>query len=358
MEERNITESAIRVIAYYLPQFHPVVENDEWWGAGFTEWTNVAAARRRYLFHRQPRIPADLGFYDLRLAETREAQARLARANGVEGFCYWHYWFGGRRLLERPFSEVLESGRPDFPFCLGWANESWTGIWYNAPRRVLVEQTYPGPADHQRHFEAVLPAFRDHRYIRVDDRPIFYVYRPFTIPNLPSMILLWRSMARAAGLSGLHLVAETPEGQRALTAGFDAFVAQPGWTAIARRRPLARKLHERIFRRPRVVHAKHMSAALRDSLRSDKQYPCVVPNWDNTPRSGRRGLIVKSTSPSRFSEDLKFAIGFLHERPREHRLLFIKSWNEWAEGNYLEPDQQNGHAYLEILRRTLVDPDE
>ena len=159
---------APRLIALYLPQFHPIPENDEFWGAGFTEWTNVAAARPLYRGHVQPKLPGELGFYDLRLADSRAAQAALARAAGIEGFCYWHYWFGGRRVLERPFQEVLESGQPDFPFCLGWANDHWTGVWYGAPDRVLIEQTYPGPHDYRAHFESILPALRDRRCMTVD----------------------------------------------------------------------------------------------------------------------------------------------------------------------------------------------
>src|SRR5437867_9476148 len=160
-----------RLIAFYLPQFHPIPENDEWWGKGFTEWTNVAKARPLFPGHYQPRIPADLGFYDLRLPEVRLAQANMAREHGIEGFCYWHYWFAGERLLERPFNEVLKSGEPEFPFCLAWANESWTGIWYGAPNRVLKAQTYPGLKDHEAHFETLLEAFADRRYITVDNKP-------------------------------------------------------------------------------------------------------------------------------------------------------------------------------------------
>ncbi len=165
------------MIAHYLPQFHPIVENDEWWGAGFTEWTNVAQARPLFRGHEQPKLPGELGFYDLRLAETREAQAALAERYGIEAFCYWHYWFAGRRLLERPFREVLDSGRPRLEFCLGWANQHWTTIWTGG-RSILVEQTYPGEEDHERHFRELLPAFRDERYLRVDGRPLFLVYRP------------------------------------------------------------------------------------------------------------------------------------------------------------------------------------
>jgi len=193
-----------RVIAYYLPQYHPIPENDAWWGRGFTEWTNVAKARPLFRGHYQPHIPADLGFYDLRVPEVREAQAEMARAYGIEGFCYWHYWFAGKRLIERPFAEVLESGKPDFPFCLAWANQTWTGIWHGASDRVLIEQTYPGPDDHAAHFRALLPAFRDDRYLKVDGKPMFAILQPadLTAQVLPQ----WRDLATAAGLKGFHFV--------------------------------------------------------------------------------------------------------------------------------------------------------
>jgi hypothetical protein len=197
---------APRLIALYLPQFHPIPENDRLWGPGFTEWTNVAAARALYREHEQPKLPGELGFYDLRLAETRSAQAALARSGGIEGFCYWHYWFAGHRIMERPFQEVLESGEPNFPFCLRWVNGDWSGIWCNAPDRVLVEQTYPGAADYRAHFEAILPALRDRRYLRVGEHPLFAVFRPMELPDPKEFCALWRELAERAGLPSLHLV--------------------------------------------------------------------------------------------------------------------------------------------------------
>lgn len=184
-----------RIIAFYLPQCHPIPENDAWWGPGFTEWTNVAKARPLYPGHVQPQLPADLGFYDLRVAEVRAQQAQMAADCGVEGFCYWHYWFGGgKRILERPFHEVLSTNQPDLPFCLGWANQSWTGIWHGNPKSVLVEQTYPGPADEAAHFAWALPAFRDARHIRVDGKPMFVVFDPYDMPSTISFIEHWRRL--------------------------------------------------------------------------------------------------------------------------------------------------------------------
>ena len=201
----------VRVIAFYLPQFHPTPENDRWWGKGFTEWTNVGKAKPLFKGHYQPRVPADLGYYDLRLPETRQAQADMAREYGIEGFCYWHYWFGnGKQLLQRPFNEVLNSGKPDFPFCLAWANHSWEDKQFNKDggHKMLMEQLYPGDEDYIAHFNAVLPAFQDPRYIRIHGNPIFVVYSPKEIPNPPHFIELWQKLASQHGFR-FHFVGHT-----------------------------------------------------------------------------------------------------------------------------------------------------
>jgi lipopolysaccharide biosynthesis protein len=197
-----------QVIAFYLPQYYPTRENDEWWGPGFTEWTNVVRGRPLFPGHAQPHLPADLGFYDLRLAETRDEQARLASEHGVAAFCYWHYWFACRRMLERPFADVLARGEPRLPFCHAWANQTWSGRWHGAADRVLIEQTYPGPEDDKRHFEHLLPAFEDERYFRVDGKPLFYVFRPEDLPDAAAFVERWQGMAADAGLGGVYLVAE------------------------------------------------------------------------------------------------------------------------------------------------------
>lgn len=215
------------LVALYLPQFHPIPENDTWWGKGFTEWTNVAKARRLFPGHYQPHVPADLGFYDLRVPETRQAQADLAQQYGIGAFCYYHYWFAGRRLLERPFNEVLSSGKPDFPFCLCWANQTWTGIWHGAPDRVLIEQTYPGSDDATKHFYALLPAFKDPRYVCMDGKPMFLIFRPDDLPDSRNFINLWQKLARENGLAGIHFVGfYKNRGWDHASAGFDAAVDQ------------------------------------------------------------------------------------------------------------------------------------
>jgi lipopolysaccharide biosynthesis protein len=200
--------SEIRPIAFYLPQFHPIPENDEWWGKGFSEWTNVTKAKPLFEGHKQPHFPADMGYYDLRVPEVREQQAQLARDAGIEGFCYWHYYFGnGKRLLERPFNEVLKSGKPDFPFCLAWANESWSGIWHGASDRILINQEYLGLKDYEAHFYDLLPAFLDKRYIRVEDKPLFLIYNPTDLPDMQEFCDIFKNLAVKNNLKGIHLVA-------------------------------------------------------------------------------------------------------------------------------------------------------
>jgi lipopolysaccharide biosynthesis protein len=334
-----------RVIALYLPQYHPIAENDEWWGPGFTEWTNVARARPLYPGHDQPRLPGALGFYDLRLPETRAAQAELARAHGIAAFCYWHYWFAGRRLLELPFQQVLERGEPDFPFCLGWANQDWSTVWTGG-NRVLVAQTYPGPDDHARHFDALLPAFHDPRYLRVDGRPLFFVYRPHHLPEPQAFVEQWRGLAEAAGLPGLYLVGETKGGWSAATAGFDADLTVPLYD-LARPRltgPVGARI-ERLRRRPRRVPYTSIPGPVPASL-PHPSLPVVMSNWDNTPRFGRRGFVLTGATPEAFGRVLRGAVDAVGDLPSEQRLVFLKSWNEWAEGNYVEPDRVHGDAYL------------
>lgn len=353
----------VRAIAYYLPQFHPVPQNDEWWGAGFSEWTNVARARPLYPGHYQPHIPGELGFYDLRVAETRQAQADLARSHGVEAFCYYHYWFGGgTRILERPFTEVLESGEPDFPFCLAWANQSWSGVWHGAPDRVLVEQTYPGDDDHRRHFASLEAAFHDPRFVRVDGRPLFMVYRPQELPEPERFCELWRALASASGLPDLFLVARSTGEWLPTAYSFDAIVAsqvtppfrnrlaaqvgaryRPDWILAAATRRSARV--------PAVYSYARWSSYIPWLVdQSSSCYPTVVPTWDNTPRTGRRGTVYHGASPELFGAQVARAVDLIRDRVPEHRILFVQSWNEWAEGNCLEPDRRFGRGYLEALR--------
>lgn len=363
MTRKESKENAARVIAFYLPQFHPTPENDIWWGKGFTDWTNVASARPLFKGHEQPVIPADLGFYDLRLPETRVAQAKMAAAFGMEGFCYWHYWFAGRRMLERPFNEVLSSGSPDFPFCLAWANHSWSGIWKDEPHRLLIDQTYPGEADDRAHFDYLLKAFRDHRYIKVDGKPLFVIFKPPDIPDAERRFDLWREWALKAGLKGLHIVGiNMLDFEDAAALGLDAVtISTLAVTNTAN--PVvneATRIVWGIRRRlslggPRIVeYSEAIKHLVPDLTQFDcEAYPCVYPNWDNTPRKGRKGLVLANSTPALFEEHLKDAVSAQADRTDEHKLIFLKSWNEWAEGNYMEPDTKWGLQYLQALKRVI-----
>jgi len=386
------TSPHARLIALYLPQFHPIPENDAWWGKGFTEWRNVAKAKPLFKGHYQPRLPADLGFYDLRVSEVREAQAELARNAGIEGFCYYHYWFGARRLLERPFNEVVASGKPDFPFCLCWANQSWSGIWHGAPDHILMEQTYPGPEDWREHFKALRSAFLDKRYLRVNGRPVFVIFRPAEVPNVSGLIQEWQECAVQVGLPGIHFVAHlfhTESTWDYRSRGFDGcvlvnqlranwwsprnqlyggrrggpdanhqHVRKGGNGAVAEgelREWMWRSFRSSVGKFSTVRLYRHALPNLFDNCTEQPDvYPCVIPNWDNTPRSGVRGLVLHESNPELFRAHLRAAFTLVESRAADKRLVFIKSWNEWAEGNYLEPDQKFGHDYLKVVSEEIT----
>ncbi len=364
-----------RLIAFYLPQFHAIPENDKWWGKGFTEWTNVAKAKPLFPGHYQPIVPADLVFYDLRVPETRIAQAEIAKQYGIEGFCYWHYWFAGKRLLERPFNEVLKSGEPNFPFCIGWANHTWSGIWHGCPDKILIEQTYPGLDDYKSHFVTLLDAFRDSRYITIDGKPVFLVYKPHELPEPKIFTDYWRELAEKSGLKGLYFIGIitdnlcwVPEAN-----GFDAASTQnPASKTRKRLRTIYpksifakgyKKLVSEVSKKfqkeygPKFPLVYSYEKAIKYApLGQDlefEHYPCIFPNWDNTPRSGVNGVVYHNSTPHLFRIHLKEAIEQVAQREPEKRIVFIKSWNEWAEGNYLEPDLRFGRAYLEVIKEEI-----
>ncbi|WP_316759859.1 glycoside hydrolase family 99-like domain-containing protein [Pedobacter aquatilis] len=366
--------SEIRAIAFYLPQFHPIPENDKWWGNGFTEWTNVTKAKPLFKGHSQPNFPADLGYYDLRVPEAREAQAKLARKYGIEGFCYWHYWFGnGKIILERPFTEVLETGKPDFPFCLGWANETWTGIWHGNPKTILIEQKYPGVEDYINHFNYLLKAFRDPRYIQVDEKPLFVINSPESIPDIIEFTDLFRQLAVKNGLKGLYIVANTgSETWNPIKNGCDAvnlilhgnlyrgipankkLLYSKYKNQLIKNETLS-KIYRYFRKRPAQIYN---YSDITDFLVTKKTfnydaYPCVLPNWDNSPRSGINSMIFKNATPEAFERHLLQAVDLIKDNGDDKKIIFIKSWNEWAEGNYLEPDTNFGTKYLEVIRKHI-----
>lgn len=353
----------MKIIAYYLPQYHPIPENDIWWGKGFTEWTNVGKAQKYYKNHYQPKVPRDLGYYDLRNPETRLAQADLAKEAGVDGFCYWHYWFGaGKRLLERPFNEVLSSGTPDFPFCLGWANESWRAkVWdFNSTKRdrLLIEQTYPGNKDIYDHFYAILQAFKDKRYIRVRNKPIFLIYRPLLLPNPQKFIRIWNLLAKREGISdGIHFIGYTEKSNdidKFLDLGFNAVnIVRNGeyaYNAELIKKILWPTFKYKILKQPlKIDYSMMVKYFVQDHEAAPNVYPTIIPNWDHTPRSGRKGSIFHNSTPDLFKKHLADVFEVIKYKSNDDKIVFLKSWNEWAEGNYMEPDLKFGKKYIEVL---------
>lgn len=360
--------SDLRAICFYLPQFHPIPENDEWWGNGFTEWRNVAKAKPQFPGHYQPHIPADLGFYDLRLPEAREAQAALARQYGIHGFCYYHYWFNGRRVLERPFNEVLASGKPDFPFCLCWANENWTRRWEGDDKHVLLKQNY-SHEDDLAHIQSLIPAFRDERYIRIDGKPLFLVYRAEFLPDPVRTAEIWREAAARAGVGDIYLArVESHESflrpVSPKTFGFDAEVEFAPFSCSMGQLKFRAPLHSlltdlgllsRGYRGNRVTSYDTMVHAMQSRPDPDwVRFHCVTPSWDNSARRSD-ALIYDGSTPEKYEAWLRRVVARTNEkRGGDERIVFVNAWNEWAEGNHLEPDLKWGHAYLEATQRALT----
>lgn len=355
-----------RFIAFYLPQYHPFPENDEWWGPGFTEWTNVARARPLFRGHVQPHIPADLGFYDLRVPETREHQAQLAREAGVEGFMYWHYWFGnGKRLMERPFNEVVETGKPDFPFCLAWANHSWYKKLWDPKAKgkdlLLIEQQYPGVEDYINHFNTLLPAFKDSRYIRVNSKLLFGIYNAMKFDDIKTFITTWRSLAKENGLNDFYFIAQDAESRdkaAMLEMGIDA-VYNNNFTTH-HKLPLYKKawlaFRREYLHQPTVFEYKDViKDMVYEDCRNIDAIPTIEPNWDHSPRSGSKAIIYNNPKPELFYEVAKKAIDIVKDKPVEEQLIMIKSWNEWGEGNYMEPDLEYGKGYINALAKAIYE---
>lgn len=363
---------APRVLAFYLPQFHPIPENDRWWGRGFTEWTNVAKARPLFAGHEQPHLPADLGFYDLRIPEVREAQADMARTHGIDAFCYYHYWFDGVRLLHRPFDEVLASGRPDFPFCLCWANENWTRSWDGTEAEILMPQRHSA-ADDLAHVEHLLPAFADPRYLRVGGRPLLLVYRTELLPEPERTAERWRTCALRAGVGDLYLarVESFVSGVDPRRIGFDAAVEfAPDWHVLPwapyhRPRPdLVTRVQRGLGRaglieRAYLLHSIHPYDVLVERMRAKPpvDYPrfrCVTPRWDNSPRRLEGGFVFRDSTPAKYEAWLRATVADTRAAFRgDERLVFVNAWNEWGEGSHLEPEERWGLGYLEATRRAL-----
>lgn len=358
-----------KIIAFYLPQFHPFKENDEWWGKGFTEWTNVGKAKPLFKGHNQPRVPTELGYYDLRLPIVREQQAEMARDAGVDAFCYWHYWFGnGKRLIADIFNEVLESGKPNFPFCLGWANHSWYAKNWNAngtaEQRVLIEQTYPGIDDEKMHFEFLLKAFKDERYVKIDGKPLLYIFDAVSIPE--EYIRNFKEWTKREGFPGLYIVANITlaniSKDNMLKKGFDAVTFQRlgGTTSVFLRKigntgrkfsKLLKIINGKLLHRPpfKTDYAKYYHYLFTEEDKEENVIPSIVPQWDHTPRSGWNGSFFVNATPFNFYKHAKEVLEEVEKK--DNKLVFLKSWNEWGEGNMMEPDLTFGRGFIEALSK-------
>jgi lipopolysaccharide biosynthesis protein len=355
--------SKARAIAFYLPQFHPIPENDQWWGKGFTEWTNVSKAKPLFKGHYQPHLPADLGFYDLRLPEVREAQADLARAHGIEGFCYWHYWFNGKRLLDRPINEVLASGKPDFPFCLGWANESWTRRWTGEEKEVLLKQEY-SEADDLNHARWLAGVFADPRYIRVENRPLFILYRPPALPNARQTTDTIRAECVRLGLPEPYIVGRDTHNagedmrkfgcditeSSAPNMGVLPHVFDPPGKLLDWKRNLKLGI---VNGNIKVFDYEEACRLMEMARPAHPHIPGTFVGWDNTARRGKMAIVMAGSTPEVFARVFRRILHSVKDKPPEHRLVFLNAWNEWGEGMYLEPNQLHGHEFLKAVRDEL-----
>jgi len=340
------------VVAFYLPQFHPIPENDAWWGLGFTEWRKVVKGRPLFDGHYQPHLPAELGFYDLRLPEVRWAQAALAKEHGIAAFCYYHYWFRGRRLLERPFNEVLKTGEPDFPFCLCWANENWTTRWDAGNQHILLPQEYDDEDD-RNDLKFLMEAFADDRYLRVDGRPVLCIYRIQAHPAPRRMLDQWRKAVVAAGLPEPLIVKFDTHGDWSDPARYGCDVAAEfmpwgAWEAApsSPRRGATPGIQVRDYDAVAAFFAQRPQPEW-------TRYPCVAPGWDNTARTGDgRAGILDGADPAVYETWLRTVWQRVAAQDRDG-VVFVNAWNEWAEGAHLEPDERFGRQFLEATRRAV-----
>jgi len=351
-----------KIIAFYLPQFHAIPENDLWWGEGFTEWTNTRKSKPLFKGHNQPREPESDYYYNLLNPETRLWQAGLARNHGIYGFCYYHYWFKGKLLLERPLQELLQSGEPDFPFCLSWANEPWTRRWDGSDHEVLMPQEYGNEADWKQHFEYLLPVFKDKRYIRFDNKPLFAIYRPASIDQCEEMLRYWQQLAIESGLDGIYFI-ETMNGFPLPFKRINGFQArlyfEPLYTmshdspgdAYSRILPSTRSKKKRELKLYQydTIWSRILNRKVRPS--GKKTFLGAFLDWDNSPRRKYDAYIFEGAAPAKFKTYLTRQLR--RARRLGSEFVFINAWNEWSEGTYLEPDKKNGSRYLKAVKSAL-----
>jgi lipopolysaccharide biosynthesis protein len=350
----RVDNADIKLIAFYLTQFHPIPENDEWWGKGFTEWTNATKAQPLFPGHYQPHLPADLGFYDLRVRETRHDQIKLAKQYGIGGFCYYYYWFSGRRILERPLDDMLADKQSDMPFCLCWANENWTRRWDAAEHEILLEQKYR-PEDDLGFIKSVVPFMSDPRYIRLNGNPILLVYRPQHMPDAKKSAEVWRKYCRSAGLGDLQVYCcFTHSNWDYRQFGFDGGVEFPPHNMVResyhKQMQMVEGFEGYVFDMADVAEL-----YLARDYKESNGFRTVFPSWDNTARRNLIGSPGLNGTPENYEYWLAEAIRRTKaDYPGQDRFVFVNAWNEWAEGCHLEPDRKYGHKFLEATARALA----
>ena len=346
----------IELIAYYLPQFHRIKFNDDYWGKGFTEWTNTAKAKPLFKGHYQPHIPADLGFYDLSVPSIRREQAELAKKYGISAFCYWHYWLGkNQEIMDMPFKEVLKDKEITLPFCLAWANHDWHNV---KTREIIVKQDYGGIDDYKTHYNSLSQAFKDDRYYKIDNKPIFVIFNPFEIPDTSEYISLWNKLAIEDGFNGIYFIAIVKRNEdidKALLLGFNAVNTMKLQEFEFHRNYLEiiyDKINHSFFKRPYVYPFKKvMKYFLSDKEKEENVIPTIISGWDHTPRSGKKALVLDKCEPRIFSEHVHDTIKqIIHKK---NKIAFIRAWNEWAEGNHLEPDLKYGLGFLDAIKDNI-----
>lgn len=363
----------MKLLAFFLPQYHPIPENDDWWGEGFTEWTNVRKAKPVFKNQTQPKIPLNNNYYNLMDKSTVEWQTGLMKKYGVYGFCYFHYWFNGKKLLEKPAENLLTWNDIDQPFCFAWANVTWARTWTavdgaattwvssdarKGERGILIEQHYGTEKDWREHYDYLRQFFRDNRYIKVDNKPVFLIYRLGDIPCAAEMFALWNTLAVKDGFSGIHLVSinEAPEENKYI----DAVARYGNYTNYDRHfwrqlyNSLVHKLKLPIKKRANILDYETVwkNMVREEPLERIKTYPGAVVTYDETPRKGKQACFIRNASPEAFEKYLRLQIKKA-EQVYHAEFIFIDAWNEWGEGNYLEPDTEHQYAYLEAVRNAL-----
>ena len=372
----------MKIIPLYLPQFHTIPENDEWWGKGFTEWVNVRDAKPLFEGHNQPRVPLNNNYYDLSDIETLKWRCRIAKEYGIYGFCMYHYWFNGHLLLEKPMEMLLAHPEIDIKYCISWANHDWTDAWKASNRqpKVLIAHNFDDEKDWVDHFNYLLPFFKDPRYMTENNKPLMVIYIPNIIRKLKKMLDVWSQMARDNGFDGLTFIYQSAASSFDNSWDHSLFdygvEMNPGYVGLANRQKnssffpklmkysheIKRFLHIRRSLLPQKKITEVSKAdydytwqrilELRPISNAPKMIPCAFTDWDNTPRHKERGYLFQGVSPDKFKSYFKQLIDNT-KKYYDTDMIFVFAWNEWAEGGYLEPDEKNGFAFLEAIKECL-----